>query len=209
MTSLSIAIAGGIGSGKSSIAALLREKAVPVLDLDHVAKVQTAIGSPVLQALQACYGDAVLHADGSLNRDLLAKQCFSSEQETQRLNALLHPLIWRAAQAWLQQQTSAYACIEASALFESGLWTRFDGILVVCADRSLRLQRVLARGRQDQEMFDKIVAQQWNDAQRCAHADWVINNTADLAELKLKVGHLQQQFHTWAASCQSSGGSRC
>ena len=99
-----VGLTGGIGSGKSTVAKLFAELGVPVLDLDQVGRSVVAPGSTGLKAISAAFGDAVLDADGSLNRSALAQHCFVDAAETDKLNSILHPLIRQAEDAWLKLQ---------------------------------------------------------------------------------------------------------
>lgn len=195
MTSpLRIGLTGGIGSGKSSAAAVFESLGVPVLDLDRVGHEVVAPGSDGLHQVVRTFGKSMLNRDGSLNRAALAAHCFGSAEETARLNALMHPLIWQAEALWLEGKQAPYVIIEASVLLESGGAGRMHGVIVVLADESLRLQRVLARGDRDEKAFSAIVARQCSDATRRAEADWLIGNNGSLAELQQQVIALHRKI---------------
>jgi len=128
-----------------------------------------------------------LQADGSLNRSALARHCFADANETDKLNAIMHPLIWQAENQWLAQQDAAYAVIEASVLLESGGTARMDAVLVVLADEALRRERVAARGDRDRQQFEAIVARQCSDEDRRKIADMIIENNNNFNVLRLSV----------------------
>lgn len=195
MTSpLRIGLTGGIGSGKSSAAAVFESLGVPVLDLDRVGHEMVAPGSDGLHQVVRTFGKSMLNRDGSLNRAALAAHCFGSAEETARLNALMHPLIWQAEALWLEGKQASYVIIEASVLLESGGAGRMHGVIVVLASESLRLQRVLARGDRDEKAFRAIVARQCSDATRRAEANWLIGNNGSLAELQQQVIALHRKI---------------
>ncbi len=182
-----IGLTGGIGSGKSTVAAMFAELGVPVLDLDKVGHAVLEPGSTGLQQLVEAFGGDILNPDASLNRKELAQRCFSHAEQTKKLNTIMHPLIWQAETAWLQQQQGDYALIEASVLLESGGVERMDAVIVVLADVGLRRQRVLARGGRNEAEFNAIVKRQVSDTERREAADYVIDNTGSLAALQQQV----------------------
>ncbi len=182
-----IGLTGGIGSGKSTVAAMFAKLGVPVLDLDQVGHAVVQPGSDGLNQLLTSFGCDILNADASLNRKALAQHCFSDAKQTAKLNAIMHPLIRQAEQAWLQQQQGEYAIIEASVLLESGGAQRMDAVIVVLADLALRRQRVLVRGDRSPDEFDAIVDRQVSDAERREAGDFVIVNTGSLETLHQQV----------------------
>jgi len=189
-----IGLTGGIGSGKSTVAAMFAGLGVPVLDLDHVGHDVVQPGSDGLNQLLAGFGRDILHPDASLNRKALARHCFSDAKQTAKLNAIMHPLIRQAEQTWLDQQQGNYAMIEASVLLESGGAHRMDAVIVVLADLVLRRQRVLVRGDRSPDEFDAIVARQVSDAERRKAADFVIMNTGSLEALHQQVLKIHAVF---------------
>jgi len=191
---LPIGLTGGIGSGKSSAATMFQSLGVPVLDLDRVGHEVVAPGSDGLNQLIQTFGQSMLNCDGSLNRAALAAHCFGSAEETARLNALMHPLIWQAEALWLEKQQTPYVIIEASVLLESGGAGRMYGVIVLLADESLRLQRVLARGDRDAKAFAAIVARQCSDETRRAEANWLIDNNGSIEALQQQVTVLHREI---------------
>jgi dephospho-CoA kinase len=179
-----VGLTGGIGSGKSMAAGMFAGLGVPVLDLDAVGGKLTVKGSEGLLALVSAFGNSILRSNGELDRKALAKRCFGDMDATRRLNAILHPLIWAEAEAWLKNQHSPYVIIEASVLIESGGVDRMDAVVVVMADLDIRRARVLARGRQSKAEFDAIVASQCTDDDRRRLADDVLDNNGDISALR-------------------------
>lgn len=190
-----IGLTGGIGSGKSSVAALLADHDVPVLDLDQVGREVVKPGSIGLQKLVDRFGQQILDADGALDRKALADRCFSSQADTLILNSILHPLIYQAEALWLQQQSCNYALIEASVLLESGGVSRMDAVIIVFAEESVRLQRVLGRGDRSERQFHDIVKRQCSDEKRRATADYMIENNGSMDQLAEQVNGLYLQLN--------------
>jgi len=189
-----VGLTGGIGSGKSTVAAIFADMGVPILDLDQVGRSLTTPGSPCLLRLVDVFGQQILHADGSLNRAQLADICFSDAEKTARLNAIMHPLIRKDEDAWLSCQMADFAIIEASVLIESGGIERMDSVVVVLADESLRIRRVLNRGKQDAAGIQDIIQRQCDDSTRRKVADYIIENQASLVDLHHQVERIHQQL---------------
>ncbi len=198
MSTAIVGLTGGIGSGKSTVAATFRTLDVPILDLDAVGQQLTEPGQEGQAALVREFGSGILLPDGSIDRKRLAAMCFGSEEATRRLNRIMHPLIWREAEAWLAGQTAPYVLIEASVLIESGGAGRMDVVIVVLADEDIRRRRVRDRGGRGAACFDDIVCRQCSDAERLRVADIVIHNNAGLRELRAEVeaihARLTQRF---------------
>jgi len=191
---LRIGLTGGIGSGKSAVASMFEQQAVPVLDLDKKGHEIVSPGSSGLIKLVEVFGDSFLNSDDSLNRAALATHCFSDADETAKLNAIMHPMIWQAEEQWLQSQQAPYVVIEASVLLESGGAGRMDAVIAVLANEERRLKRVLARGDRDEKSFRAIVARQCSDDLRRSKATYLIENNGSLQELQEQVNTIHRQI---------------
>jgi len=188
-----IGLTGGIGSGKSTVAMMFADMGVPVLDLDAVGR--KVLDEPQIQsALIDVFGADIQDEKGGIDRKTLAAQAFCNDKQTARLNAILHPEIVAYEQQWLKKQCASYAMIEASVLLESGGASRMDGVIVVLASQTLRKERVLARGKQDEVMFDKIIERQCDDNTRRKHADYILQNDGSLESLQQQVMQLSEKF---------------
>ncbi|TLS68227.1 dephospho-CoA kinase [Mariprofundus erugo] len=201
---LRIGLTGGIGSGKSTAAAMFEALGVAVLDLDRVGHRVVQAGSEGLQQLVACFGGQILQPDGELDRRALATLCFADAGHTAQLNRIVHPLIWQQEEQWMALQHGPYVIVEASVLLESGGADRMDRVAVVLADESLRLQRVLARGRQDETAFRAIIARQCDDLMRKQQADYILDNNCTLASLQQQVEQLHAELSCLAADCSKN-----
>ncbi|WP_100265960.1 dephospho-CoA kinase [Mariprofundus ferrinatatus] len=191
---LRIGLTGGIGSGKSATAVMFEKLGVPVLDLDRVGHAVIAPGTNGSAQLIEAFGENFLNKDGTINRAALANHCFSSDAETAKLNAIMHPLIWRAEEQWLEKLQAPYVIVEASVLLESGGVGRMDGVIVVLADENVRLNRVLARGDRNEKQFRTITARQCGDDQRRRAATWLIENNGSLQALEAEVNAIHRKI---------------
>jgi len=188
-----IALTGGIGSGKSTVAKMFSDMEIPVLDLDAVGR-DLLDSSKVQAALIHIFGAEIQAAQGHIDRKALAVQAFCNDEQTMRLNAILHPEIAAYEKQWLKNQSAPYAIIEASVLLESGGASRMDGVIVVLANQALRKARVLARGKQDETMFKKIIERQCSDDVRREFADYILHNDGSLQSLQKQVMQLMKEL---------------
>lgn len=143
-----IGLTGPTGAGKSTVAALLRDKGFYIIDGDLLAREVVLPGSPVLAQLVAHFGEDILDENGTLKRKTLASKAFADTENTARLNAITHPAITRKMvdlAEWAWDNGYKTAVIDAAALIESGLTKRCDLVVVVIAPPEVRLQRVLNR----------------------------------------------------------------
>lgn len=189
-----IGLTGGIGSGKSTVAALFHALGVPVLDLDAVGRELTRRGQPGLMRLRQAFGDWIVDSGGDLDRSGLADYCFASDERTRQLNRIMHPLIWQAAEEWLARQRAIYVLIEASVLLESKAAARMDAIIVVLADLERRRQRLVTCAGLSASRFADIVARQCSDDERRQQADYIIDNNGSIDGLRQQVEKLHRQL---------------
>lgn len=194
-----VGLTGGIGSGKSTVAAMLAELGVPVLDLDAVGHAVLMTHAGVGRELRDAFGPGVLGPDGSPDRKRLGEVALASEAGTRRLGAIVHPHIWQEAAAWVACQEAPYVVIEASVLIESGSVGRVDEVVAVLADLESRRARTVARGDQGEADFARIVARQCSDAERRRLAGHILVNDGDKAALQRAVAALHAEL-TAAAS---------
>ncbi len=180
-----IGLTGGIGSGKSTVAALLRERGIAVVDADPIAREIVAPGSPVLSQLAKRFGLDMLNSDGTLNRSLLAKQVFHSPAALRDLNQLTHPpILAKIQQALLalERAGAPVAVIEAPLLFETGLDKLCRNVILITANPGIRMERLKARdGLSDAECKARIQAQ-WPDDEKRRKSSHVIDNSGHIIQ---------------------------
>ena len=192
-----VGLTGGIGSGKSTVAALFAAHQVPVIDADAIARALTAPGGGALPAIRAQWGDAVFDASGQLDRARLRQAVFEQPAQKQQLEALLHPLIFTAIRA-AQQQAHAphgYGVVEIPLLVEAPQFQDLVGrILVVDTAEPLQIERVKQRSQLSDAAVRAIMAQQASRQQRLAVADDVLPNHDNHQALQTAVARLHQQY---------------
>ncbi|EPJ9453981.1 dephospho-CoA kinase [Pluralibacter gergoviae] len=194
-----VALTGGIGSGKSTVANAFAASGVNVIDADIIAREVVEPGTPALGAIVEHFGPQTLLADGSLDRRRLREKIFSQPEEKQWLNALLHPQIQQETQRRMRQATSAYVLWVVPLLVENKLWTRADRVLVVDVSKETQLARTVARDGVSRQHAENILAAQATREARLAVADDVIDNNGSPDTLAGDVARLHQRYLTLAA----------
>lgn len=193
------ALTGGIGSGKSTVAALFVERGAFLIDADAISRSLMEPGEAVLARTVAEFGEHLLDEDGRLNRPALARIVFSDEQARLRLNAIVHPAIReRAAQLVEQAQSapgfSGIILEDIPLLVESGDPSAFDGVAVVRTPLATRLERLVSSRGMSKEDARARIAAQATDEQREAVATWVIDNGGSLEETAEQVRAVWEQM---------------
>lgn len=178
---ITVGLTGGIACGKSTVAAILRGLGVPVLDLDDVARCVLAPGSDALAEVAARWPEVV--RGGILDRKALGAIVVADPDARRGLEAITHPRIWAASEAWLAAQNAPAAVIEAALMVETGSYRRYDKLLVVSCLPATQRARLAAR-----EGYDAATVDRWLAAQLPLHekervADAIIRNDGAEAEL--------------------------
>lgn len=186
-----IALTGGIATGKSHVSARLREAGVPVVDADAVARQVVAPGTPALTAIVDRFGRAILAADGTLDRSRLADIVFRDAAARHDLEAIVHPAVREAIEAFFAALPPAtpFAVADIPLLFETGRQREFDLVIVVACDPATQMQRLLARGLSPGDAERRLAAQQPIRDKREA-ADYVIETDGTHAETDAQVEQL-------------------
>lgn len=171
-----IGITGGIGSGKSYVSAILREKfGIPVYDCDMEAKRLTASNEEIRQRLIALVGPEVF--DGNkLNKQLLADYLFADVEHASKVNAIIHPVVLQDFKRWAEEQhEKPIVALESAILFESGLGEMVDKVLFVDAPEEVRLRRAMLRDTASEAQIRARMKMQRPELHRL-QADFIIDN---------------------------------
>lgn len=201
-TPYTVALTGGIGSGKSTIAAYFAAEGVTIIDADVIAREVVEPGTPALQAIVARYGDSILTDQGTLQRARLREIIFAAPDEKNWLNALLHPLINARTQQLKAQAISPYVLWVVPLLVENQLQHQADRVLVIDTDEETQLKRTLARDNVSPEQAKRILAAQATRQQRLACADDIIDNSGAPENALPQVARLHQRYLKLAAAKQ-------
>jgi len=172
-----IGLTGGIGSGKSTVAAMLVERGATLIDTDAIARSIAQPQGAAMPAIEAAFGTAVVAADGGLDRARMREIVFNDAQAKQRLEAILHPLIGLETERLASQASGTPIVFDVPLLVESGRWRRaVDRVLVVDSSEATQLKRVVARSGWAADAVQAVIGQQASRAARRAAADAVIVN---------------------------------
>ena len=192
---LRIGLTGGIASGKSTVERRLAELGVPVINADDSARAVVARGQPGLAAVIARFGNGVLTQDGELDRAAVRNLIFQSPEKRRDLETILHPLIREHMNRQTLAAIGPYLVLSIPLLVEGGASRdRIDRILVVDADESEQLQRLMSRDSVSAEQARSILAAHASRADRLKAADDVLVNSGSVPELRQAVDRLHQRY---------------
>jgi dephospho-CoA kinase len=160
---LRLGLTGGIASGKSAVAAMLREKGFSVLDADSLAHKLIEPGQPAYDEVLQEFGNSVLAPDARVDRAKLSAIVFNDRSKLDRLNAIVHPrvaeFVFHQFEEWQRAGTRDAAFVEAALLIESGIHKKLDGLVVAWCEPEQQFQRLLDRGLSESEARRRIAAQ--------------------------------------------------
>ena len=193
-----IGLTGGIASGKSRVANLLRDHGLQVIDADELARRAVQKGSPGLKAVVQLFGSDILNEDGELNREKLGRIVFSDVAKRTQLEKIVHPLIQelRASERRrLEQNENEVAFYDVPLLFEKKMESEFDSVILVYSRPEIQRQRLRERdGLSEGEIEQRISAQMPID-EKLKLANYVILNNSSMADLKANVESVLRELN--------------
>jgi dephospho-CoA kinase len=199
-----IALTGGIGTGKSTVAGFLRDLGLTVIDADEATRAVQAPGSPGLRQLVEAFGPEILQPGGALDRPRLAAIAFGDAAARRRLNEIMHPLVreWMAErQREAAERGEEVVVLDIPLLFETRGPEGFDAVILVYAQEEVQLKRLMEqRGMDEQAARDRIAAQMSIEDKRRL-ATHVIVNTGTIEDLRAEAER------TWADVMAATGPS--
>lgn len=202
-----VALTGGIGSGKSTVADAFAQLGVNVVDADVIARQVVEPGTPALQAIAGHFGSQMIAPDGTLNRRLLREKIFAHVEDKAWLNALLHPLLQQETRRQMQAATSPYLLWVVPLLVENRLSGQADRVLVVDVPKETQIERTMLRDKVSREHAEHILAAQATREQRLAVADDVIENTGTPDAVASDVARLHEKYLMLASQAASQENS--
>ncbi|MEI6708580.1 MAG: dephospho-CoA kinase [Methylococcales bacterium] len=191
---LKVGLTGGIGCGKSTVARFFTQFNVPVIDADELAHQVVAIGQPALKLIEQQFGATSLCADGSLNRQSLRDLVFSNPSQKQKLEAIIHPLVYQMIREQVALLNAPYCLISIPLLFETHKTDFVDRILVIDCPVELQIKRVVERDHLTVERVQSIIDSQVSRAVRTEQADDIIDNTKTDTELAMQIEKLHNLY---------------
>jgi dephospho-CoA kinase len=195
-----IGLTGGIGSGKSTVGALLQARGAHLIDTDAIARELSGAGGAAIAELRAAFGDEAIDDAGALDRARMRARAFADPLARSRLEAILHPLIAEeTARRAHAAGAGAVLVFDVPLLVESGRWrARVDRVLVVDCSEETQVERVVRRAGWDAGVVRSVIAQQASRAARRACADAVIFNDG------IGLDRLEDEVHAlWKHWCET------
>lgn len=192
-----IGLTGSIASGKSTVANMLKDYGLPIVDADLVARVVVEPGTPTLQKIVEAFGEIALTEDGAMNRQKIGEIIFNDEEKRKRLNSIIHPAI---RQEMLRQRDEHIAkgaqtvIMDIPLLFESKLQHFVDKILVVSVTEETQLKRLMERNQLSEQEATARISSQLPLSIKEQGADAVINNNGTIEET---AEQLQRILRNW------------
>ena len=186
---LKVALTGGIGSGKSTVAEMLQECGAIVIDSDQLSRDVIERGTPGYESVLAEFGDEIL-ADGEISRAALAEIVFKDQKKRELLEGIIHPLVRDRAESLMRNlPNNSIVVNQIPLLVETDGAKRFDFVITVSASEEIRRKRLIERGMKEYEITKRLQAQV-DDRAREAIADHVLTNNGSLDELQRSVEDL-------------------
>jgi len=191
---LTIGLTGGIGSGKSTVANLFNALGVPVYDTDIIARELVEPGQPALEEIIAAFGKDIIDANGHLDRQKLKQRIFASDEERDKLEAILHPRIRDSLLTKINNCTAPYCIAVIPLLVEKNWQMVVDRVLLVDVSEETQIRRTQQRDQLTEPAIKRIIANQATRAQRLAVADDVIDNDTTPDKLQTEIQQLHEKY---------------
>jgi len=185
-----VAVTGGAGSGKTSVCNRLKELGVMVISADEMAREAVAPGSEALTKIIRYFGGTVLLADGTLNRKILRRMITDDDDARLTLERFLHHEINKLIHKKVvcaEKKGCRMVVIEVPLLFELGMKERFDWVVVVSADKELRVKRLMERDQTSRDAAEGLINVQMPDEEKIGKADYVVWNEGSMEKLVASV----------------------
>lgn len=196
---LLVGLTGGIGSGKSTVSALLAERGAVIVDADAITKDLQRPGQPVFAAMVERFGEGIVAADGTLDRQAVADLVFGDSDALADLNAIVHPAVGAeiARRLGEEAETDHVVILDVPLMVEGGR-TGFVGLIVVDVDPEIAVRRLVEQRGMREDDARARMARQASREERLAKADRVIDNSGSLDDLRGQVDEAWAWIHTLA-----------
>lgn len=205
MKPYTVGLTGGIGSGKSSVAALFAKRGIAVIDTDEIAHELTRPGGAAIESIRAEFGPGLIGADGALDRAKMRELVFGNFAEKKKLEAILHPLIREESLRRGECASSPYSILVIPLLAEGGVdRSRYERVLVVDCTEDQQIERAMRRSGLSEKEVRNILAAQATREQRLSLADDVIDNRGPPETLERQVMRLDEKYLTLAGNSRTA-----
>jgi len=201
MHSFCVAVTGGIGVGKSTVASIFSNKGAATVNVDEVGHSILKPGTDAYQEIVETFGESILFNEGEIDRSSLGKIVFESPNKLAQLEAITHPNINKELNRILKEESAAVAILDMAILVEKPLAILsgeplYRKVIVVESDMEIRMKRLLERGLDKEEIISRINSQA-NDQERRKVADLIIENNNSLSDLKIKAETAWEEIQRW------------
>lgn len=200
---LILGLTGGIGTGKSSVAAEFKNLGICIVNADEGSRAVVEPGKPALSKIASQFGDQIILSDGSLDRAALREIIFNNANKKQWLEELLHPIIRDWIVEHLNDSDSPYVILESPLLLETDQHELVDITLLIDLPMELQLERAGARDANNSKQIQRIIDSQMSREQKISKADWIFDNSGEKAMISLRVNQLHEKFLVLAQSFQT------
>jgi len=184
---LKIGITGGIGSGKSLAAKYFESLGYKVIYADKVAKQLYANNKLLINKLVNAFGNGILDENGNLSRQNARRVIFSSKKNIKRVNSIVHPFVFREMDKIYSAIKDRIVFFEAAIMFESGSYKRMNYVILVYANKEIRIKRIIQRDNIKRVAILKLMKLQLDEREKLKRADFVIRNNSGTADLKKEI----------------------
>ncbi len=193
-----LGITGGVGSGKSLVGECLAEKGIPIVKTDDLARKAVLPGTQAYTRIASRFGDQVVAKDGHLDRKRLREVITRDPGKKTLLESIIHPEVFRLMAEFYEsarQQGVDIVAVEVPLLFEVGMDGLFDDTLLVCADRDIRIRRIMIRDQVTRDQAEALIDIQMPDEEKRKRAGHVIENNDSVEETRQAVDRFYETFH--------------
>ena len=201
MHSFCVALTGGIGVGKSTVASIFSNKGAATVNVDEVGHSILKSGTDAYQEIVEMFGEGILFDEGEIDRSSLGKIVFESPNKLAQLEAITHPSINKALNRILKEESAAVVILDMAILVEKPLAILsgrplYRKVIVVESDMEIRMERLFERGLDKEEIISRVNSQA-NDQERRKVADLIIENNNSLSDLKIKAETAWEEIQRW------------
>lgn len=192
-----LGLTGGIACGKSTVARMLVSRGARLVDADQIAREVVLPGSPALDEIASRFGPGVIQADGTLHRKKLGEIIFRDPEARKALESITHPriraIMRERMERYHREHPSGLVVVDVPLLYESGLDKMFEEVMVVYIPQELQIERLMQRDGLSREQAESRIRSQMPIEEKKRRADYVIDNSGDLAETEAQVEEFWQR----------------
>jgi dephospho-CoA kinase len=194
---LKVGLTGGIACGKTVVRRRLEERGIPTLDADAVVHRLLQAETDVTRRIAETFGETVIAPDGSVDRKALGGIVFADEEARKKLNAIVHPGVWREVERFFDEREEAsdpVAVVDAALMIETGSYRRYDRLVVVHCRPELQLERLMARDGLSREDAERRIRSQMPIEQKLPFADFLVDTSGTIEETLKRTDDLASQL---------------